>query len=91
MDMSGAAGKHVLKATFNITQEWAWTCSPASNAQLWIGPTVTSGTTWNNQGTWDSAHTAQAAASHRADSTAGCSRSGNVTFDATAMVQFGQS
>jgi hypothetical protein len=91
MDMSGAAGKHVLKASFNITQKWSWTCSPASNAQLWIGPAVTSGTTWNNQGTWDSGHTAQAAASHRADSTAGCSGSGTVTFDATSMVQFGQS
>jgi hypothetical protein len=91
MDMSGAAGKHVLKATFNITQKWSWTCSPASNAELWIAPTVKSSTTWNNQGTWDSSHTAQAAASHREDGAAGCSGNGTVTFNATAMVQFGQS
>jgi Concanavalin A-like lectin/glucanases superfamily len=87
METFGVAGKHVLQATFNITQKWSWTCNPASDAKLWLTGAISSSTTWNTQPFWDSAHTATALASHRRDQAAGCSGSGNVAFDATGMVQ----
>jgi hypothetical protein len=88
METFGVSGKHVLQATFNISQKWSWTCNPASNAKLWLmlGP-ISSSTTWNTQPPWDSGHTATASASHRRDQAAGCSGTGNVAFDATSFVQ----
>jgi Concanavalin A-like lectin/glucanases superfamily len=87
MNINGVRGKHVLQATFNVTQKWAWTCNPLSNAQLMINGGVTSTTTWNTQPAWDGAHAAQALGNHRRDGAWGCQGAGNVAFDATAMVR----
>jgi Concanavalin A-like lectin/glucanases superfamily len=89
METFGAAGKHVLRATFNITQKWSWTCSPASNARLWLTGGISTGTTWNNQPGWDGGHIADAPGNHRRDGAGGCAGTGNVAFNATGMVQYG--
>jgi hypothetical protein len=91
MAMGGATGRHVLRATFNITQKWAWTCSPASSAKLWMTGGISASTSWNTQPSWDSAHTATAAANHKYTGTTSCSGTGNVAFDATGMVVHAQS
>src|SRR2546429_382707 len=89
METFGAAGATVSSATFEITQKWSWTCSPASNAKLWITGSISSATTWNNQPVWDGGHTVQAAANHAVGAGHGCADVGLVSFDATSLVRFG--
>ncbi|MEU7858133.1 phospholipase A2 [Nonomuraea sp. NPDC049141] len=49
MSLSGlGTGKHIISATFNIKETWAWSCS-ARNVELHRTAAVTSSTTWNNQ------------------------------------------
>jgi hypothetical protein len=86
MDISGARGKHLLRATFNILQRWSWTCSPATQAKLWLTGGISSSTTWRSQPNWDGAYTATAFASHRAGGGNGCADTGTVSFDATHIV-----
>jgi hypothetical protein len=87
MDLSGVRGKHILGATFDITQKWAWTCNNGGTpAKLWVTGAIDPSTTWNHQPNWDGNHTATAPANHRADGGVGCSGSGNVEFDTSGMV-----
>jgi hypothetical protein len=87
MDVSGAQNRHVLRSTLTITQKWAWTCNPASNAKLWLTGGISSGTSWANQPFWDG-HTVEAAASHKLNATSGCSGPGTVEFDTTGIITF---
>ncbi|MEW9531079.1 phospholipase A2 [Microbispora sp. NPDC049125] len=49
MSLSGmGTGKHIISATFDIRETWAWSCS-ARNVELHRTAAVTSSTTWNNQ------------------------------------------
>lgn len=72
MNTSTVRGKHILDAKFRIEQRHAWTCSPKSNAKLWLTGAISSGTTWNNQPTWDSSRTAQTAANRKRGAAHGC-------------------
>ncbi|WP_285707147.1 phospholipase A2 [Microtetraspora sp. NBRC 16547] len=49
MSLSGmGTSKHIISATFNIKETWAWSCS-ARNVELHRTAGVTSSTSWNNQ------------------------------------------
>ncbi|WP_345484724.1 phospholipase A2 [Planotetraspora phitsanulokensis] len=49
MGLSGmGTGKHIISATFNIKETWAWSCS-ARNVELHRTAAVGSSTNWNNQ------------------------------------------
>ncbi|GII33574.1 phospholipase A2 [Planotetraspora mira] len=49
MSFSGmGTGKHIISATFNIKETWAWSCS-ARNVELHRTAAVGSSTNWNNQ------------------------------------------
>ncbi|GAA1501432.1 LamG domain-containing protein [Dactylosporangium maewongense] len=87
MEINGVAGKQIKAATFRVQQRWAWTCNPSSNARLWITDGISPSTTWNNQPTWHGDWTADATANHREGGGAGCNGTGDIEFDATAMVQ----
>jgi Concanavalin A-like lectin/glucanases superfamily len=85
MNIDGARGKHVLRASFSITQKWSWTCSPGSNAGLWLTGGIGGGTSWNNQPGWDGNWVAQTAANHRVTSGGGCPGAGGVSFDLSGL------
>lgn len=81
-------GKDILGAQFRITQGWSWTCSPGSDAGLWLTSEISPGTTWNAQPAWGLyGLMSTSAANHRTDGAAGCLLPGPVEFDVTAMVQ----
>lgn len=88
MTLSGLAGKHLLSAKYAITQGWAWTCAPASDAQLWyIDGGISPSTTWNNQPSWNGSYVAQSPANNRSGGGASCSGSAPVEFNVTSLVQ----
>jgi hypothetical protein len=86
MSTAAVLGKQILSATFRVQQRWAWTCSPATPAKLWLTGAISPSTTWNNQPAWDGNYTATAAANHRYGGGAGCATEGDVEFDAKPMV-----
>ncbi|MEU8387339.1 carboxypeptidase regulatory-like domain-containing protein [Micromonospora sp. NPDC048843] len=86
MDISKVKGKHILDAKFRIEQRQAWTCSPKSNAKLWLTGAISDKTTWNNQPTWYSSYTATTAANRKVGAVHGCSGPGSVEFPVTSMV-----
>ncbi|GIG93223.1 carboxypeptidase regulatory-like domain-containing protein [Plantactinospora endophytica] len=86
MNTSSVRGKHILSAQFRIEQRHAWTCSPRSNAKLWMTGTISSGTTWNKQPAWDSSLTAQAVGNRKYGAAHGCLGTGTIEFNATPMV-----
>ncbi|MEU1240943.1 carboxypeptidase regulatory-like domain-containing protein [Micromonospora parva] len=86
MDTSAVRGKYILDAKFRIEQRHSWTCSPASNAKLWMTGPISSGTTWDKQPVWDGNYTAQTAANRKNGAVHGCAGPGTVEFNATAMV-----
>jgi hypothetical protein len=86
MDTSRVRGKQILSATFRIEQRHAWTCSPKSNAKLWMTSAISSSTTWNNQPTWYGNYTAQTAANRKLGAIHGCAGTGTIEFNATSMV-----
>jgi len=86
MDTSKVRGKQILSAMFRIEQRHAWTCSPKSNAKLWMTSSISSSTTWNNQPTWYSNYTAQTAANRKVGAIHGCAGTGTIEFNATSMV-----
>jgi hypothetical protein len=89
MDLSAVTGKHILSATFSISQKWAWTCNNGgSSAKLWLTGTISPATTWNNQPSWDGGRTATAPGNHRVDSAFGCSGAGPVEFDVGSWVTY---
>ena len=52
MDVSKVRAKQILSATFRIEQRHSWTCSPKSNAKVWMTSGISSSTTWNHQPTF---------------------------------------
>ncbi|GIF18174.1 hypothetical protein BJ973_008862 [Actinoplanes tereljensis] len=86
MDISAVKGKHILDAKFRIEQRHAWTCSPKSNAKLWLTGAISDKTTWNNQPTWYSAYTATTAANRKVGAVHGCAGPGADEFPVTSMV-----
>jgi hypothetical protein len=49
MDTSKVRKKQIISAQFRIQQKHAWTCSPKSNAKLWLTGGISNKTTWNNR------------------------------------------
>ena len=87
MDVSQAVGKRVISAQFRIEQRHSWTCSPKSNAKLWLlNSSISSTTTWNKQPTWNSSYTATTAANRKVGAIHGCSGPGTIEFNATSIV-----
>ncbi|GIF20872.1 protocatechuate 3,4-dioxygenase beta subunit [Actinoplanes tereljensis] len=86
MDVSKVKSKQILSATFRIEQRHAWTCSPKSNAKIWMTSGISASVTWNNQPTWYSGYTAQTAANRKIGAVHGCAGTGTIEFNATAMV-----
>ncbi|MEV0394968.1 carboxypeptidase regulatory-like domain-containing protein [Polymorphospora rubra] len=87
MDVSGVKGKIIQAATFRIEQRHSWTCSPKSNAKLWLTGAISASTTWNNQPTWNGSYTAQTAANRKVGAIHGCSGAGTIEFNVTSMVK----
>ncbi|MEU8195816.1 LamG-like jellyroll fold domain-containing protein [Microbispora amethystogenes] len=55
MDSDNVNGKHILKATFRITQTKSWGCrSDPQAAQIWLTGGISSSTTWSRQPSWSS-------------------------------------
>ncbi|MEV4294478.1 LamG-like jellyroll fold domain-containing protein [Microbispora rosea] len=53
MDSDNVNGKHILKATFRITQTKSWGCrSDPQVAQLWLTGGISTSTTWSHQPSW---------------------------------------
>ncbi|MCZ7420757.1 carboxypeptidase regulatory-like domain-containing protein [Verrucosispora sp. WMMA2121] len=86
MNTSAVAGKHILAAQFRIEQRHAWTCSPKSNAKLWLTGSISSSTTWNNQPTWNSSYTAQTVGNRKYGAAHGCLGTGTIEFNVKSMV-----
>lgn len=87
MDSAAVNGKHILGAKFTIEQRHAWTCSPASNARLWVTDGISSANTWNNQPNWwDSNWQSETLGNKRDGGGAGCSGAGNIEFPITNIV-----
>ena len=86
MDTSKVRGKQIVSAQFRIEQRHSWTCSPKSNAKLWLTGGISDKTTWNNQPTWNSSYTVQTAANRKNGAIHGCSGPGTIEFNTTSMV-----
>ncbi|WP_214416143.1 LamG-like jellyroll fold domain-containing protein [Sphaerisporangium fuscum] len=53
MDSDNVNGKHILKATFRITQVKSWGCTADPQAvQLWLTGGISKSTTWSHQPSW---------------------------------------
>ncbi|GAA3224394.1 LamG-like jellyroll fold domain-containing protein [Nonomuraea helvata] len=53
MDSDNVNGKHILKATFRITQTYSYGCTSDPQAvQLWLTGGISKSTTWNHQPSW---------------------------------------
>ncbi|WP_214325787.1 LamG-like jellyroll fold domain-containing protein [Nonomuraea sediminis] len=53
MDSDNVNGKHILKATFRITQNKSWGCtSDPQVAQLWLTGGISKYTNWSHQPSW---------------------------------------
>ncbi|MFI0791492.1 polymorphic toxin-type HINT domain-containing protein [Micromonospora rubida] len=87
MNTSVVAGKHILSAQFRVEQRWSWTCSPKTNAKLWMTGSISSGTTWNKQPTWYSTYTAQSVGNRKYGSAHGCLGTGTIEFNVKSMVE----
>ncbi|MFC8849458.1 MULTISPECIES: carboxypeptidase regulatory-like domain-containing protein [unclassified Micromonospora] len=86
MNTARVAGTHILSAQFRVEQRWSWTCSPKSNAKVWMTGAISSGTTWNNQPTWYSNYTSQAVGNRKYGAAHGCLGTGTIEFNVTSMV-----
>ncbi|MDF5759204.1 LamG-like jellyroll fold domain-containing protein [Spongiactinospora sp. TRM90649] len=53
MDSDNVNGKHILKATFRITQVKSWGCTSSPQAvQLWLTGGISTSTNWSRQPSW---------------------------------------
>ncbi|SDM58724.1 LamG-like jellyroll fold domain-containing protein [Nonomuraea jiangxiensis] len=53
MDSDNVNGKHILKATFRITQDKSWGCTSSPQAvELWLTGGISTATTWAKQPAW---------------------------------------
>ncbi|MEH1129789.1 carboxypeptidase regulatory-like domain-containing protein [Micromonospora sp. CPCC 206061] len=89
MNIAGVRGKQILTAQFRIQQRWSWTCSPKSNARVWLTGPISQNTTWNNQPGWDNNYTATAVADHKVNKAHGCLGTGDVEFNVKSIVARG--
>nr|WP_320068882.1 DNRLRE domain-containing protein [Micromonospora sp. RTGN7] len=87
MDTTRVRGTHILSAQFRVEQRWSWTCSPKTNAKLWMTGSISSGTTWNKQPTWNSSYTAQSVGNRKYGSAHGCLGTGTIEFNVKSMVE----
>jgi hypothetical protein len=83
MNTSPINGKHILGATFRITEGWANSCT-ASDVDLWLTGAISSSTTWANQPSWTTKEASVNAAHRLGDSSCGQAQ---VAFNATGAVQ----
>jgi hypothetical protein len=88
MDVAKAKGKIVSDAKFRIEQRHSWTCSPKSNAKVWLTGGITNKTTWNNQPSWNSGKTATTAANRKNGAVHGCSGPGTIEFNVTSIIKY---
>jgi hypothetical protein len=86
MDTSRVVGLHIIAATFRVEQLWSWTCSPSSNAKVWLTSAISSGNTWNNPPSFDSNYTAQTPGNRKLGAVHGCLGSGTIEFNVTHFV-----
>jgi hypothetical protein len=84
MNTSPLNGKHILGATFRVTEGWATNCTPTP-VQLWLTGGITSSTTWNNQPSWTTLQNTQTVA--HGNPNFGCAGSASVAFTATNAAQ----
>lgn len=83
MNTSPVNGKHILGATFRITEGWANSCT-ASEVDLWLTGGISSATTWNSQPGWTTKESSVTTA-HRSGS--GTCPQAQIAFNATGAVQ----
>lgn len=50
-DVSGVKGKHIISATLQTYEVWAYSCT-AREVQVWETGGISSSTTWNSQPSW---------------------------------------
>ncbi|MEV6527643.1 LamG domain-containing protein [Longispora sp. NPDC051575] len=82
-----ARSQNLLHASLLIQQRHSWTCSPASDARLWVTGAINPDTRWNAQPPWYDDLTAQAPANHSYGKANGCPLDvGDVRFDVTHLV-----
>jgi hypothetical protein len=84
MNTSPVNGKHILGATFRITEGWANSCN-ASEVDLWETGGISSSTDWYNQPSWIKELSALTTA-HRTDHSGSCGKA-QIAMDATVGVQ----
>jgi FG-GAP-like repeat len=83
MDTSWLIPTVVTRATFRITESWAWSCAPRTLELGQTGP-ISPATTWSNQPVW--IRTVGSSYSAKGYEPGGCG-DGPVEMDATAAVQ----
>jgi hypothetical protein len=86
MDTSKVRGTHVLDAKFRIEQRWSWTCSPASDAKVWMTSAISSATTWRNMPKFEGAFTARTLGNRAYGSPYRCKGVGTIEFNVTKIV-----
>ncbi|WP_285776892.1 LamG-like jellyroll fold domain-containing protein [Microtetraspora sp. NBRC 13810] len=83
MNSKNVTGKHILKATFRITQNKSWGCTANPQAlELWLTGSISSATTWSRQPAW---RQKQDDAASDAGYSPSCPDAG-IEFDATKAV-----
>lgn len=83
MNTSPVNGKHILKATFQTTEMWSYSCT-AAPVELWWTGAINSGVTFNNQPGWNQKlGTANVA---HGNENFGCGDA-SVEFDVTGLVR----
>lgn len=82
MNTSSVNGKHILGATFRITEGWANSCT-ASEVELWLTGGISSSTTWNAQSAWNTKQASNTTAHRNGDSS--CPQA-QIGFNATSAV-----
>jgi protocatechuate 3,4-dioxygenase beta subunit len=91
MNTSAVKSTQILEAEFRIEQRHSWTCSPKSNAKVWLTGGFSSATTWNKQPTWNGNYTAQTRGDRKVGAVHGCLGPGTAEFNVTSMVALGAS
>ncbi|HET7015872.1 MAG TPA: LamG domain-containing protein [Streptosporangiaceae bacterium] len=84
MNTQPVYGKHLLGATFRITEGWANNCT-ATEVDLWETGSISSSTDWTNQPSWMKEISSLSTA-HRTTSTGSCGEA-SIAFNALTGVQ----
>jgi hypothetical protein len=83
MNTASMNSKHILGATFRITEGWANSCT-ASEVDVWETGGISTSTTWNNQPGWGKKESSVTAAHRNGD---GSCPQGQLAFNVTGAVQ----